>query len=266
MLELVRSSLLDAGEVRRGHRSGREQRYAVYKEGVVLNALTILRNGTSFEMRQQSHEGLRVVLADDHLVLRDGLKAILTDQRMEVVGEASDGLEAIKLCETLTPDVAVLDISMPVLNGIDAAREISKVSPKTKIIILTMITEDRYVFSALRAGASGYVLKSKASSNLVDAIDTVCKGEFYLSTSVSKVVVNAYLSKVDAPTDPLSIRERQVLQLIAEGKNVKEIGGILGISAKTAESHRTNIMNKLDIHDVAGLVRYAIREGLVQIE
>jgi DNA-binding NarL/FixJ family response regulator len=155
---------------------------------------------------------------------------------------------------------------MPVLNGIDAAREISKVSPKTKIIILTMITEDRYVFSALRAGASGYVLKSKASSNLVDAIDTVCKGEFYLSTSVSKAVVNAYLSKVDAPTDPLSIRERQVLQLIAEGKNVKEIGGILGISAKTAESHRTNIMNKLDIHDVAGLVRYAIREGLVQIE
>jgi len=217
-------------------------------------------------MRQQSHEGLRVVLADDHLVLRDGLKAILTDERMEVVGEASDGLEAIKLCEKLTPDVAVLDISMPVLNGIDAAREISKVSPKTKIIILTMITEDRYVFSALRAGASGYVLKSKASSNLVDAIDTVCKGEFYLSTSVSKAVVNAYLSKVDAPTDPLSIRERQVLQLIAEGKNVKEIGGILGISAKTAESHRTNIMNKLDIHDVAGLVRYAIREGLVQIE
>jgi two-component system response regulator NreC len=217
-------------------------------------------------MRQQSHEGLRVVLADDHPVLRDGLKAILKEERIEVVGEASDGLEAIKLCGKLAPDVAVLDIFMPLLNGIDAAREISKMSPKTKIIILTMITEDRYVLSALHAGACGYVLKSKAASSLVDAVDTVCKGEVYLSTGVSKAVVNAYLTRVDAPAEPLSIRERQVLQLIAEGKNVKEVGGILGISAKTAESHRTNIMNKLDIHDLAGLVRYAIREGLVRIE
>ncbi len=217
-------------------------------------------------MLQRSHEGLRVVLADDHLVLRDGLKSILKEQRIDVVGEASDGLEAIKLCERLTPHVAVLDISMPLLNGIDAAREISKVSPNTKIIMLTMITEDRYVFAALRAGVSGYVLKSKAGSSLVEAVYTVCKGELFLSPGVSKAVVNAFLSKDDAPADPLSIREREVLQLIAEGKNVKEIGGVLGISVKTAESHRTNIMNKLNIHDVAGLVRYAIREGLVRIE
>jgi DNA-binding NarL/FixJ family response regulator len=153
---------------------------------------------------------------------------------------------------------------MPFLNGIDAAREILKSSPKTKIIILTMYTEERYVLAGLRAGIVGYVLKSKAASLLVQAIHAVCKGEVYLCPAISKVVAEAYLANNDAPADPLSIRERQVLQLIAEGKNTKEIGTILGVSAKTAESHRANIMRKLEIHEVAGLVRYAVREGLVQ--
>jgi DNA-binding NarL/FixJ family response regulator len=214
---------------------------------------------------KQSHEGLRVLVADDHPILRDGLRAILNEKNMELVGEASDGLQAIKLCEKLTPDIAVLDVSMPLLNGIDAAREIRKVSPKTKIMILTVHTEERYFQAALRAGVSGYVLKSKSASNLMQAIDAAINGGVYLSPCVPKAVVNAYLSS-DAPTDPLSLREREVLQLIAEGKNVKEIGNLLGISTKTAESHRANIMHKLGIHDVAGLVCHAIREGLIQIE
>jgi len=215
-------------------------------------------------MLSATHELPRLLLADDHAMLRDGLRAILTDEGFEVVAEASDGREAVKLCQSLGADVAILDISMPLLNGIDAAREILKSSPKTKIIILTMYTDDRYVLASLRAGIAGFVLKSKAASSLVQAIQAVCKGEVYLSSGVSKAVVDAYLAKDDTPADPLSVREREVLQLIAEGQNTKEIGSVLGISAKTAESHRTNIMQKLHIHEVAGLVRYAVREGLVQ--
>jgi two-component system, NarL family, response regulator NreC len=215
-------------------------------------------------MLSATHELPRLLLADDHAMLRDGLRAILNDEGFEVVAEASDGREAVKLGQSIGADVAILDISMPLLNGIDAAREILKSSPKTKIIILTMYTDDRYVLASLRAGIAGFVLKSKAASSLVQAIQAVCKGEVYLSSGVSKAVVDAYLAKDDTPADPLSVREREVLQLIAEGQNTKEIGSVLGISAKTAESHRTNIMQKLHIHEVAGLVRYAVREGLVQ--
>jgi two-component system response regulator NreC len=214
-------------------------------------------------MLQTSREVPRLLLADDHAIVRDGLKAILKDEGFDVVGEASDGREAIRLGQELGPDVAVLDISMPMLNGIDAAREILKTSPETKIVLLTMYTEDRYVLGGLRAGISGYVLKSKAASSLVQAIDAVRKGELYLSPGISRAVVNAYLAKDDMPADPLSTREREVLQLLAEGKNVKEIGSILGISTKTAESHRSNIMQKLGIHEIAGLVLYALRQGLI---
>jgi two-component system response regulator NreC len=211
-----------------------------------------------------SRKGLRVLLADDHAMLRDGLKAILKEKGFTVIGEASDGHEAIRLAEQLVPDIAVVDISMPLLNGIDSAREILRISPATKIVLLTMHVEDRYVLASLRAGFSGFVLKSKAASTLVEALDAVWKGEFYLSPGVSRDLVDAYLAKDGAAsTDPLSIREREVLQLIAEGKNVKEIGSILGISVKTAESHRANIMQKLNIREVAGLVRYAIRQGLI---
>ena len=211
-----------------------------------------------------AHEKPRLILADDHAMLRDGLCSILTEHGFDVVGQAADGHEAVRLVQTLAPDVAVLDISMPVLNGIDAARHIIKDCPNTRILILTMYTEDRYVLASLRAGISGFVLKSKAASLLVDAIRTILAGEVYLCPTIARVVAHAYLENDDTPVDPLSAREREVLQLIAEGKNTKEIGGILGVSAKTAESHRGKIMQKLRIRDVAGLVRYALREGLVQ--
>ena len=215
-------------------------------------------------MLSMSVESPRLLLADDHVMMRDGLRTILNEEGFKVVGEASDGLEAVRLGQSLEADVAILDISMPFLNGIDAAREILRSSPKTKIIILTMYTDDRYVLASLRAGISGFVLKSKASSSLVQAIHAVRNGEVYLSSGISKAVVDAFLAKDDNPADPLSGREREVLQLIAEGKNTKEIGYILGISTKTTDSHRANIMHKLHIPEVAGLVRYAVREGLVQ--
>jgi len=215
---------------------------------------------------EMPQEAYRLLLADDHAIMRDGLRAILKAEGFEVVGEASDGLETVRLCEELRPDVVVLDLSMPLLNGMDATRQILKTSPRTKIVLLTMHTEDQLVLASLRAGVVGYVLKNQAASCLVQAIQAARKGEVYLSPGVSRALADAYLSKDDTPPDPLSMRERQVLQLIAEGKNVKEIGIILGVSTKTAESHRTNIMDKLHIHDVAGLTRYAIRQGLVGFE
>ena len=211
-----------------------------------------------------SRATLRVVVADDHAILRDGLRAILKENNVEVVGEASDGLQAVKECEELAPEVALLDISMPLMNGIEAAAEIRRVSPTTKVMILTMHAEERYVLAALRAGVSAYVVKNKAASHLIQAIDATSNGDVYLSPCISKALVEAYLTS-GAPADPLSSREREVLHLIAEGKNVKEIGDLLGISTKTAESHRANIMQRLGIHDTAGLVRYAIKKGLIEV-
>lgn len=208
--------------------------------------------------------GYRILLADDHTIVRQGLRAILEREGFEVVAEASDGREAIQFAEKFRPDVAVLDISMPMLNGIDASREISKISPRTKTVLLTMYTEDHYVLESLRAGVTGYVLKMRAALALVQAIQAVMKGEIYLSPGISRAVVSAFLNKSDIPEDPLTTREREVLQLVAEGKTTKEIAAHLGISAKTADSHRTNIMEKLDIHDTAGLVRYAIRRGIIR--
>jgi two-component system response regulator NreC len=207
---------------------------------------------------------IRVVLADDHELVRQGLKALLEREGFQVVGEASDGHEALRLVPSVCPDVAILDISMPTLNGLDAARELQKSPQRTRTILLTRHDEDQYVTEALRAGVRGYVLKNQAANDLVDAIQQVCRGEIYLSPSISRTVVEAFLSKAALPTDPLTSRERQVLQLIGEGKSSKEIAVLLGISLKTAESHRTRLMRKLDIHELASLVRYAIRRGLVQ--
>jgi DNA-binding NarL/FixJ family response regulator len=207
---------------------------------------------------------MRILLADDHVMVRQGLKSLLEKERFEIVGEASDGREAVNLAMTLRPDLTVMDVGMPIMNGMDAAREILKELPRTKVILLTMYTEDVYVLSALKAGASGYVVKTRAAGDLVQAINEVRQGHFYLSPGVSRVVVSAYLDKRDLPLDPLTARERQVLQLVAEGKTTKEAAAFLQISAKTADCHRTRIMNKLDIHETAGLVRYAIRLGLIQ--
>lgn len=207
---------------------------------------------------------LKILLADDHAVVREGLRVLLEREGFTFSAEASDGREAIQLCEKHKPDIAVLDLAMPLLNGIDAAREIIKVNSKIKVILLTMHTEDHLVLESLRAGVTGYVLKTRASSELVQAIRAVSKGEMYLTQSISRTIVQAFLNKDDVPDRFLSDRERQVLQLVAEGKTTKELATILGISAKTAESHRSNIMDKLDIHDVAGLVRYAIRTGIIQ--
>ncbi len=207
---------------------------------------------------------LRILLADDHLIVRQGLKTLLEQEHHTVVAEAADGREAIQLAQKHHPDVAVMDLAMPLLNGLDATREIVKVSPETRTILLTMHTEDQYVVEALRAGVRGYLLKTQAASDLIQAVREVSRGAVYLSPGISGAIVDAYLAKTDFPPDPLTPREREVLQLVAEGKTTKEVAGILGVSVKTAESHRTRIMEKLDIHNTADLVRYAIRRGVVQ--
>jgi len=206
---------------------------------------------------------LRILLADDHMIVRQGLRALLERAGFEVVAEATNGQEAVALAEKHKPDVAVLDLMMPTLNGLDAGRQILQSGAKTAIVLLTMQTDEHHVARALRAGIKAYLLKTQASDDLVRAIRDVVRGQVFLSDAVSRVVVDGYLSGVAAPEDPLAPREREVLQLVAEGKTSKEIAEILGVSVKTAESYRSHIMEKLDIHETAGLVRYAIRRGLV---
>lgn len=205
-----------------------------------------------------------ILLADDHQIVRQGLKALLEREDFKVVAEASNGHEAVDLAQVHHPQVAVLDLTMPLLNGIDAAREIQRISPKTKVVLLTMHTELHYVLEGLRSGAKGFVMKSHAADDLVRAVRAAARGSSYLSPEVSEAVVQAYQNKTELPSDPLSARERQVLQLIAEGKTTKEVAVVLDISVKTAETYRTRIMEKLDLHETASLVRYAIRRGLVQ--
>jgi two-component system response regulator NreC len=204
-----------------------------------------------------------VVLGDDHPLVRQGVRRMLEGHEFEILGEGSDGLEVIELAQRFHPDVILLDLSMPTLNGIGAVRELTRVSPATKVIILTMHTEEHYILEALRAGVKGCVSKTQAPEHLLQAIREVCRGGVYLSPSVSGVVVQGYLANTETPYDPLTDRERQVLQLIAEGKTTKEIAVILGVSVKTAESHRSSLMGKLDIHSTAEVVRYAIRRGMV---
>ena len=207
---------------------------------------------------------VRILLVDDHELVREGLRVFLEHEQFEVVGEVSDGRDAIRLAETVPLDDAVLDLSAPRLNGLDVAREICQALPGGKVVALTAHTEDSYVISALRAGIKGYVLKSQAGADLVHAINEVSRGKTYFSPGISQAVVAAYLTKSELPPDPLTGREREVLQLVAEGKTTKEIGRVLGISMKTADSHRTRIMRKLGMHETASLVRHAVRRGLVE--
>ncbi len=206
---------------------------------------------------------IHVLLADDHQLVRQGIRALLEREHFHVAAEASDGQEAVREAERTLPDIAVLDLSMPTLNGIDAGREILKVSPRTRFMLLTMHTEEHLILEGLRAGARGCVTKSQASEHLVEAIREICGDGVYLSPSVSGAVVQAYLAGSPLVYEPLTSRERQVLQLVAEGRTTKEVASELGVSVKTAESHRTRLMAKLDIHSTAGLVHYAIRRGLI---
>lgn len=206
-----------------------------------------------------------IILADDHPVVRQGIRILLERENFEIVGEAVNGIEAIRLAEKFQPDIVVLDMAMPVMNGITAVPQIREVSPRSKVVLLTMYTEEHHVLQALRAGVKACVTKTQAVEHLISAIREVCAGGVYLSPSVSGAVVQAYLAKSETPYDPLTDRERQVLQLVAEGNTTKEIALILGVAAKTAETHRVKVMEKLDIHSTAGLVKYAIRRGLVQV-
>ena len=207
---------------------------------------------------------IRVILADDHLIVRQGLRLVLEKEQIEVLAEASDGLEAIRLIQELLPEIAVLDLDMPGLDGLAVLRDAARLSPQTRAIILTRHMEEPYAVEALRIGARGYVLKTQASTDLVAAIRHVDRGEVYLSPKISKAVVRTFLNNNDGVNGQLSVRERQVLQLVGEGHSTKKIASLLGISAKTADTHRTKLMEKLDIHQTAGLVRYAIRNGLLE--
>jgi len=206
---------------------------------------------------------IRVVLADDHLVLRQALKALLEQAGLDVVADEPDGRAAVEAVARLVPDVVVLDVAMPVLNGVDAAREITRRKPHPPVILLSGLDDARFVPAAMQAGVRGFVLKTQGTEDLLRAIHEVCQGGLYVSPGASQAVVDACRTGIPATLQRLSVRERQVVQLVAEGKSNKEIAATLEITVKTAEFHRGRLMRKLAIHDVAGLVRYAIREGLV---
>jgi DNA-binding NarL/FixJ family response regulator len=206
-----------------------------------------------------------VLLADDHVVVRQALKLLVEGAGYTVVGEASDGQEAVRRVRELSPQVAVLDMAMPVLNGLDAGREIHQASPGTRILLLTSRSDERLLLEALQAGFSGCVLKSFGAEHLIRALRDVMAGGVYLSPDLSRCVVEAYRRGSALPADPLSARERQVLQLIAEGRRTRQIAEVLGVSVKTAETHRANIMRKLGIEETAGLVRYALQRGITEL-
>jgi DNA-binding NarL/FixJ family response regulator len=210
-------------------------------------------------------KALQVVLADDHKVVRQALRLLLERDGIQVVGEASDGHQAARLARELSPDVAVLDLMMPGLNGLDAANEIRHAAPETQLVLLTTQTGEQEVLRALKAGFKACVFKSHQAQDLVHAIREVAAGRTYLHPEMSGTVVGAYLSGLETPRDVLSSRERQVLQLIAEGKGTKQVAEILGVSVKTIESHRSRLTKKLNIREIAGLVRYAIRHGLSEL-
>jgi DNA-binding NarL/FixJ family response regulator len=212
---------------------------------------------------------IRILLADDHNLVRAGLRALLQAlPDVEVVAECADGREALTAIAMHRPDIAILDITMPGMNGLEAAARVTKEMPGTKVVIVSMHSAESYVAQALAAGVSGYVLKDAFVDELPLLVRTITRGETYLSPAISKQIVDGLRQRMAAgssptPSDTLTPRQREILQLLAEGKTAKEIAHLLGLSAKTVETHRAQIMDRLDIRDLPGLVRYAIRTGLV---
>jgi DNA-binding NarL/FixJ family response regulator len=207
---------------------------------------------------------IKILLADDHALVRHGFRMILAAQPdMEIAGEAGNGREAIELAQKLKPDVVVMDVTMPELNGIEATRRLIELSPRTRVLALSMHKDAVYVREILRAGARGYLLKDSADADLLAAIRAVAKGEGYLSPGVSDAVLTDYRRHVTDPLDLLTSREREVLQMIAEGKTNKEIATSLNLSVYTVEAHRGRVMEKLNLHSTGELVRFAVRSGLI---
>jgi DNA-binding NarL/FixJ family response regulator len=215
---------------------------------------------------------IRVLVADDHAIVREGLCIMLGNQPdMQVVGGASNGREALRLVDEQDPDVAVMDISMPELNGIDAIQQMLPHHPRLKVIVLSIHETKPYVFRALKAGAKGYLIKETAGLEVVEAVRAVYRGERYLSKRIADLVMDASLQKLESwtdasPLDGLSGREREILQLVAEGKTSQEIAERLSISSKTVDTYRSRLMRKIDVEDMAGLVKFAIRHGVISLE
>jgi two-component system, NarL family, response regulator NreC len=212
---------------------------------------------------------IRIVLADDHVVMHNGLKLLLERQsNFEVAGEAINGREAVEICEKEKPDVLVLDIAMPNLNGIEAARQISAKMPQIAIVILSMHSDESYVLRALKAGARAYLLKDSAEADLINAIRAVTEGKAFFSPAISKMLVEDYMRRleqrgVEDSYELLTTREREILQLLAEGKSNKEVAAMLNLSLYTVETHRGNILQKLNLHSVPELILYAVRKGVI---
>jgi len=214
---------------------------------------------------------VQILLADDHEVVRKGLRALLEAQPgWKVIAEATDGREAVEKATDMHPDVAIVDIGMPSLNGLEATRQIVKKAPRTRVLVLTMHDANPLIQQVVKAGARGYVLKSDVASDLVSAVEALCRDQTFFTSKVSQVILDRYVGKSAGteispdPESPLTPREREVVQLLAEGKSSKEVAAVLGISVKTAETHRINLMRKLDCHSVAEVVRYAVRNLIAE--
>lgn len=211
---------------------------------------------------------IRVLIVDDHAILREGIRALLALQDdIDIVGEAAEGKEAVDKARQLEPDVVLMDVAMPLMDGLEATRRIRKENPRTKILILTQYDNKEYVLSSIKSGASGCIPKRAVVSELVSAIRAVHRGDSFLYPSVTKFLVEDYLQRVEEdPYDQLTAREREILKLVAEGRTNREIAGLLSVSVKTVLGHRTNLMEKLDIHNRTELIKYAIRKGLITVD
>jgi len=210
---------------------------------------------------------IKILIADDHTIVREGIRSLLeAKNHITVVGEASDGREAVEKVGKMRPDIVIMDISMPILNGLEATCQIRKLFPECKVLVLTMHENRESLRQILRAGAVGLVVKKSAASQLFNAIEAVNKGEAFFSPSISKMILEDYVKDTDAPDEILSSREKEILQLVAEGYSNKEIADLIYVSVKTVEGHKDNIKKKLGIYDQAGLIKYAIIKGIIHLD